>query len=514
MPSRQLVRSAGFLLCASLVVVVFVSCAPRHTLPKPHAFWVIGSDQPAFDPDGPPDERRWAIEHLLTRGLVEESDDGRIVLAAAESLEVSTDSLTYTFRLRSRLTYVDGSPCTSADFKRGLLEGLQRGDHSTRRWLLASVRGVDAIRLGHPFPEIAIDTPDDRTIRLRLAVRDPDLMRKLAVPGTTSAWKHRDAGVWREAVGLGPYQVLVADSSRIITLVRGKSAFSEAASADTLTARFAPAPGRVRALMRDGRPDLVWPTPPGLLSEPLPPGYRTVTQPATPTRWLVLIMRADLPPTTKLPARHALAHGINRPELMRTMGVQTIDVGTWMPGLPPFDEPRLDPFEIESWRERGKLGRSFHVIMAYDTYGPAADVARNLQGEWSVHAIYVELLVRSGTRREAEFLGGRSHLVLTSVQDLIDSPSGRVAPFIMPLRGPAVGAVRTGWRTREFDDWLVPGRSRGRLDPSLVQRRFEEERIVLPLARLPWVWVERAAGPAATFHPRLGPEPPTPSTPR
>jgi hypothetical protein len=83
----------------------------------------------------------------------------------------------------------------------------------------------------------------------------------------------------------------------------------------------------------------------------------------------------------------------------------------------------------------------------------------------------------------------------------------------MPLRGPAVGGVRTGWRTREFDPWILPAVSARPLDPAWAQRRVEEEGVVLPIARLPWVWVDRASLAGATFHGRYGAVPANPLEP-
>ena len=117
----------------------------------------------------------------------------------------------------------------------------------------------------------------------------------------------------------------------------------------------------------------------------------------------------------------------------------------------------------------------------------------------------------TGSRRRDQFLNGRAHLVLADVQELDTDPAGLLATLVMPVRGPAVGPLRSGWRTRDLDPWLYAGRRATPWDPGWAERRLEEERIALPLARLPWVWLERAAGPIAPVHPRFGPECPTPS---
>ena len=500
--------------CLAVLLSFAAGCGPRASLPRPHALWVLGVEAPNFDPDGAPDPRRAALEHLLTRGLVEEDSSGRVMPVAAERIEVSNDSLLYTFHIRPGLRFTDGSPCRSDVFRDALRAGLARADHSTRRWQLAAVRGVDAIRAGRPLPALGIEAPDSLTLALRLEFADRRLLGRLAIPGTTDAWKRRDGIGWGAAVGLGPLAVLRVDSTRSMVMVRAASSFPRADLADTLNVRFVPNAARVRSLLRSGRPDLVWPLPVGLLSEPVPAAYRRVAQASRPERWLLLVMRADLPPTTRLPARHALGHGINRPEILRSLVGRASEVGVWIPGAAPFDFPRLDPQEIELWRQRGKLGRSFHVDMAYDANGPAAEIARTMQGEWATHSIYVELVPVVGARRREQFLEGRAHLVLADVQALGDDPAGLLAAVVMPLRGPAVGAVRSGWRTRDFDAWLYPGGRQAAWDPAWVERRLEEERVILPLARLPWVWLERAAGPVAPYHPRFGPECTTASVPR
>jgi hypothetical protein len=492
--------SSLLLIVVSIAAMALCGCAKPSPTTRP-AVWLFGADAPPFDPGGPPDAQRWSIERLLSYGLFAFDSTGAVVPRAVQSVELSADSLQYTLHLRPELRFVDGTPCGSSDFAAALTGPLSRTDHSTRAWQLAAVRGVDQIRPGRPLPEIGIEATDERTLTLRLAVRDPDLIAKLAIPGTSSPWKRRDGGTWDGAIGIGPMRAAFVDSTRRMVLVAGP---------DTLIVRFVGVLSRARSLLRASQPDLMWPLPSGLLGERMPEGYTVSSRTAKPARRLMLVQRADLPPVTRLAARAALAHGINRNEVVRALGPEGREVRQWIDGASPFEFPRLDPGEIEAWRQRGKLGRSFHVEMAYEDRGPFPAVARMMQGEWAAHDVYVELKPVRGRRRSTEWLTGRSHLVLTEWQDLLPEPSGVVAPAVMPLRGPAIGAVRTGWRTREFDRWSRPSGRTVPFDPEYVQRRFADERILLPLADLPWVWVERVEGPAATCDPWLGPSCPVP----
>lgn len=461
--------------------------------------WIAGKAIPRFDPDGPPNALRWGIERLLTRGLVAEDSSGRIVPDAAERFEVGEEGRLYTFHLRPGLAYVDGAPCTSADFAAALRSGLARTDHATRDWLLAAVRGVDRVRAGKPLPPIGVETPDPGTLTIRLARPDTTLLRKLALPGVSSPWSDRTPGAWAKRRGLGPYEVVEAEAERPLVLVRRGTA----AGPDTLRVRFAIGSPRVRTLLRQGIGDLVWPVPPGFTSEALPAGYRQRLQAATPTRHLLLVMRADLPPTTKLAARNALAHGLNLPAILRSLGGEAREVREWFPGAGRLNLPRFDGGEVQHWMEQGKLGRSFHVNMIYDADAAGAQVARAMQGDWARYGIYVDLLPRRGEQVSNDLLTGLAHVALVAAQAPTTDPASQLAPLIMPLRGPAVGSFRTGWRTRAFDAWIAPGASA--LPAREIQDRLAEERVAIPLAELPWLWVEREGTEPAGFHPHFGP---------
>src|SRR5262245_41569922 len=77
--------SAGGLLILAIALALASGCAPRKTAPPRACSWIVGAEAPMFDPDGPPQSTRWALERYLTRGLVEEDSSGRIVPAAARS---------------------------------------------------------------------------------------------------------------------------------------------------------------------------------------------------------------------------------------------------------------------------------------------------------------------------------------------------------------------------------------------------------------------------------------------
>lgn len=478
--------------------------------------WVVGRPGPDFDPQGPPDPTRWALERLLSHGLVDEDSTGRIVPAAARGIAASDDSLTWTFRLDPTLAFADGTPCHSEDVRDALTAGLTREDQSTKAWLLGAVRGVDQVRAGKPMPALGIDTPDPHTLVLRLVRADRHLLEKLALPGVSAPWRANHASdphTWSTMVGLGPWRVVREEPGRRLVLARGRAGWNGpgvADAPDSVVVKFVIGAARALQQLRSGAADLLWPVPPGLEADRMPAGYVLMDRAATPARQLLLVMRADRPPTSKLPARQALAHALNRDELVHGLDVAR-DGGAWLPGAPPFEFPSLSGETVQSWLDRGGFGRSFHAVMAYDADGPAADAAPLVQGEWARLNIYVDLDAQRGARLTKEMLDGRAHVLLVDTQPLVDDLSAALAPLVMPARGGPVGAFRSGWRTHDLDPWLRPVRGASAPDAALVQGRIAESGVALPLTGLGWRWVAREDGAGTAFHPHFGPQLATPA---
>jgi ABC-type transport system substrate-binding protein len=358
------------------------------------------------------------------------------------------------------------------------------------------------------LPPLGIAATDDSTLVIRLARPDPLLLRKLALPGVAVPWSAKPGpGGWPS--GLGAYRVIAASPGRL-TLARGEAAagrsarLSGTADPDTVYVRFVRGAGRVAVLVRAGVPDLVWPVPPGFDLSSLRGDYGVRARPAVPARRLLLIMRPDLPPTTKAPARQALAYGIDRPGVWAKLGRRGLPLDGWLPGAPAFDFPRRDPEQVRAWLDRGRFRRSLHVTLAYSADGAGAEAAPALQAEWARLGLDAERRpLEPSAFAEAARARSGAQLMLVENQPLLDDAAGELVTLVTPPRGPVIGSVRTGWMTREFDPWLRAGASQP-LDPRYAQRRLAEDRIALPIANLPWFWIERAASPAS-FHPWFGP---------
>ncbi len=125
-----------------------------------------------------------AIEMLYT-GLVQLNDSLQIVPQMAESWDVSSDGLTYTFHLRSHLKFSDGTPLTSADVAYSLDRALQPTTKSPVAPIyLGLIKDSDKLLAGY-IPTLINDsllTPDSNTLVIILRKKAPYFLDMLTYP--------------------------------------------------------------------------------------------------------------------------------------------------------------------------------------------------------------------------------------------------------------------------------------------------------------------------------------------
>src|SRR5438309_11550082 len=89
------------------------------------------ADIATFDPGLSPDFASIAAIDMVFTGLVQLDDNQRVAPQMAQSWEVSSDGLTWTFHLRPNLHFSDGTPLTSSDVAYSLDRALQPAEKSS-----------------------------------------------------------------------------------------------------------------------------------------------------------------------------------------------------------------------------------------------------------------------------------------------------------------------------------------------------------------------------------------------
>lgn len=144
-----------------------------------------------------------ALNGNVYEGLFKLNDDGSVSNLLATGYKVSSDGLTYTFKLQSGVKFASGKPLTSADVKFSIQKVLAPTSLSARK---------------SSFGPIAnISTPDDSTVVITLSTRSISLIYNLSY-----AWIFNSTATdfKTHADGTGPYVFTNWVKGSTLTLTR------------------------------------------------------------------------------------------------------------------------------------------------------------------------------------------------------------------------------------------------------------------------------------------------------
>ena len=200
------------LLAGSVAILLAItSSVPRHPVAAAEGtLRFVGGEPATLDPAfiGSAGDVEFLLQ--LYAGLTRLDERGHPYASLAESWTVSDDGRTYTFRLRSGLTFSDGKPLEAGDVKRSWLRILDPATHSTAPDVLGIIEGASERLAGGPESGVAIDAPDARTLTVRLKHPAAYLLAITATPtafvvprtatGSDDTWQSID-----DFIGSGPY---------------------------------------------------------------------------------------------------------------------------------------------------------------------------------------------------------------------------------------------------------------------------------------------------------------------
>ena len=168
---------------------------------------VIASEPPLLDPTASPSADISRVTNLnVLEGLLTVSDKGRIVPILASSYKVAPDGLTYTFKLRQKVKFHDGSSFGTDDV------------------LYALERARDP-KSGHTHPEYyaqisKVSAPDAQTVVISLKAPDNDLLFNLARADSVIGPKGRAEEQKTKPIGTGPFKFSVWNRGSSVDLER------------------------------------------------------------------------------------------------------------------------------------------------------------------------------------------------------------------------------------------------------------------------------------------------------
>ncbi|GAA5197146.1 ABC transporter substrate-binding protein [Rugosimonospora acidiphila] len=164
---------------------------------------------------------------LLTSAPAQGAASLKLVNDLAESQDISSDGLTYTYKLKSGVKFQDGTPITSKDIKYGIerifAQDVLPGGPTYLKGILDEGQNYPG-----PYKDTSPDglksvtTPDDTTIVFKLASPFADFPYLLAMPGAGPVPKAKDTGAkyTNNPVASGPYEFKSYQPGKSLVLVR------------------------------------------------------------------------------------------------------------------------------------------------------------------------------------------------------------------------------------------------------------------------------------------------------
>jgi len=273
----------------------------------------------------------------------------QLVPDLAVSLPLPTDGgTTYTFRLRPRIRYSDGTRLSAGDFRRAIERMFRL--RSQGRVLFANIVGGEACSRNSDACDLSRGIVTDetaRTVTFHLRAPDPDFLESLttgglATPVPPDAPFH-DTG-FEPIPGTGPYMITSA-SRREIRYVRNPffREWSHAArpggNPDEIVMRFGLDPKQEVRAIQEGRADWMADFVPGQFLPSLRTRFASRLHRATIPTTDFFQFNTTRPPFDDVRVRRALNFAIDRRAIVRMYGGQDLATATCQilpPGVPGY----------------------------------------------------------------------------------------------------------------------------------------------------------------------------------
>ena len=198
---------AGVLCAAMLLGMVLLTGCGKQGLVT--FTWQVDEMPVSLDPQLAANVcEKTAAAHLF-RGLMKLDETGTPVPDCAETVEISLNGLTYTFRLKDDLWFYSynedefaAAEVTAEDFVFGLQRVFLPATESPYAAELAGIVGSETVLAGGDVSQLGVSAPDTKTVQIRLSEPDDTFLARLCTPGAMPCNKEFFEST-RGAYGLG-----------------------------------------------------------------------------------------------------------------------------------------------------------------------------------------------------------------------------------------------------------------------------------------------------------------------
>jgi peptide/nickel transport system substrate-binding protein len=235
-------------------------------------------------------------------GLTRFAPDGAIVPALAESWEVSDDGLTWTFKLHDGVTFHDGTTFDAEDVKFSLDRARADDSANAQKALFA---GISEVTVVEPLTvELTLSTPNGN-LPFNLAWGDAVMVAPESAETNAT-----------NPVGTGPFTFTRWVQGDRVEIARNPNYWGTPVALASATFRFISDPNAAFAAMMAGDVDAFpnFPAPETLGQFEADPRFKVIV--GSTEGETILAMNNAQPPLDNVKIREAIAHAINRQEII------------------------------------------------------------------------------------------------------------------------------------------------------------------------------------------------------
>jgi peptide/nickel transport system substrate-binding protein len=342
-----------------------------------------------------------AVDAVFVGLMTHDPDkDYELVPNLAESMEISDDNMTFTYRLRDDIYFHDGEPVTTEDVK-FTFEWMCHPDYTGVRsanWMF--LEGFEEYNSGEADEVSGIEVVDEQTIKFHLSKVDaPSLIR-------ISTWaispKHVFEGTpiadlvahpaMTAPIGAGPYKLTDYVEGQFTVLEAYDDFHRGRPNVDRITVKVASSDVQLAELLT-GSSDLAWVQPSAdEFDRYKKEGLSIVSYPANAYQYMGIQLKHPI--LSDKDVRHAITHALNRDQMVESlfdgMGiVQTSHMSSVSWAYDPDLEPKaFDPqksrelLDQAGWKlgddgYRYKNGEKLSFVLSY----PSGNVQRERNAE-------------------------------------------------------------------------------------------------------------------------------------
>ena len=231
-------------------------------------------------------------------GLTRFMADGSVVASLAESWDISEDGLTYTFKLRSGVTFHDGSAMDAEDVKFSLDRARAEDSTNAQKALYTGITDVTVV--------------DPMTVKLTLAEPNGSMLFNLAWGDAVIVAPESIENIKQMPIGTGAFKFVNWVQGDKIELARNDAYWGDAPALETATFKFISDPTAAFAAVMAQDVDVFagFPAPENLPQFEADPRFQVIV--GSSEGETILSTNNKMPPFDNVKVRQALAHAIDR----------------------------------------------------------------------------------------------------------------------------------------------------------------------------------------------------------